>query len=423
MSSTAKGRGLLKATSLLWIGLSAVVLAYVLVWLLGPGGAGDLPPVFASQYLDPAVLERAEDFRSESRMLSIISTVLGLIVLAILALYRGPVIRRPFDWLARRPILGAAAAGAAISVLLTLVRFPIDLISFNLSREYGLITQDHSGWLVDLLMGTLIAAALAALGAAIAMWLWRRLKERFWIAGSAIVIVYVVLFVWLWPVVISPLFNSFKTLPEGPVRQEVIRLADVAGVDVGQVYVVDASRRSSTLNAYVNGIGSSKRVVIYDNAINELSEPELSALLAHELSHVSEHDLYRGLAFAILVIPLGVLFVQVATTALVRRREGEHDDLGTPIVIPALALMIALTTMVLSVPGNLLSREIEARADRSAIELTGDPAGLVALQVRLAESNLSDPDPPGIYQYVFGTHPTTLERIAAAEALNSRKTQ
>jgi len=197
----------------------------------------------------------------------------------------------------------------------------------------------------------------------------------------------------------------------------VIQLADRAGVDVGEVYEVDASRRSSTLNAYVNGIGSSKRVVIYDNAINDLNDQELSALIAHELGHVESNDLYRGLGFAILVIPLGVLFVQVGTMTLIRRR---GDDPAGPAIVPALALMVAVATLVLSVPGNMLSRNIETRADRFSFELTGESSGMIGLQEKLAESNLTDPDPPGIYQFLFGTHPATLERIAAAEQFRTR---
>ncbi|MBK5233612.1 MAG: M48 family metallopeptidase [Thermoleophilia bacterium] len=412
MSAERKGRDFLTVGSLLWIAAAAVLLAFLLAWLLGPGGGIDAPQVDAAKYLDHDLIERAGEYRSESRLLAITSMLLGLIVLAGLAVYRGRFIRSTFDRLGRWPIIGAAAAGAGITALLALVRFPLDLIQFNHGRDYGLITQDFSGWLSDLLLGTLIGLLMEAAGAALAMWLWRRFRQRFWIAGSIFVIAYAVLFTWLWPVVISPLFNTFEPLPEGPVRQEVIRLADRAGVEVGQVYEVDASRRSSTLNAYVNGLGSSKRVVIYDNAIDQLSDAELSALIAHELSHVESNDLYRGLAFAILVIPLGVLFVQVATTALARRR---GDDLRGPAIIPALALTISLATMVLSIPGNLLSREIEAGADRSAMELTGNPDGLIGLQVRLAESNLTDPDPPGVYQYLFGSHPTTVERISAAE--------
>ena len=414
MSAERKGRDFLTEGSLPLIAIGAVLFAFLLAWVLGPGGGIDATQVDPRRFLDPDLIDRARDFRSGSRLLAIASMLVGLVVLAVLALWRPPFLRSAFERLGRRPIIGAAAVGAGITLLLAIVRFPLDLIAFNRGRDYGLVTQDFSGWMSDLLIGTLIGILLAAAGAALAMFLWRRFKRWFWIAGSVLVITYAVLFTWLWPVVISPLFNSFQTLPDGPVRQKVIRLADKAGVEVGNVYEVDASRRSSTLNAYVNGIGSSKRVVIYDNAINQLSDAELSSLLAHELSHVESNDLYRGLAFAILVIPLGVIFVQVATTALARRR---GDDLRGPAIIPALALMIALATMVLSVPGNVLSRDIEAHADRSAMELTGNPDGLIGLQVRLAESNLTDPDPPGIYQYLFGTHPTTVERISAAEAV------
>ncbi len=414
MSAERKGRDFLTAGSLPWITGAGVLFAFLLAWLLGPGGGIDAPQGDAARFLDSDLIERARDYRSESRLLAVASMLLGLVVLAGLAFWRGRLLGNAFERLDRRPIIGAAMAGAGINLLLALVRFPLDLVRFHHGQDYGLITQDFSGWLGDLLVGTLIGLLLAAAGAALAMWLWRRFRQRFWIAGSILAVLYAMLFTWLWPVVVSPLFNTFEPLPEGPVRQEVIRLADRAGVEVGQVYEVDASRRSSTLNAYVNGIGSSKRVVIYDNAINRLSDAELSALIAHELSHVESNDLYRGLAFAILVIPLGVIFVQVATTALVRRR---GDNLRGPAIIPALALTVSLATMVLSVPGNVLSREIEVHADRSAMELTGNPDGLIGLQVRLAESNLTDPDPPGVYQYLFGTHPTTVQRISAAEAV------
>ncbi len=417
MSTERKGTDFPAGGSLLWIAAAAVLLAFILTWLLGPGSGIDGPQVDPSNFFDRNLLERAGDYRSEGRLIAVASMLLGLAVLAVLAIWRPPFLRSVFEKLGRRPITGAAATGAGITVLLALVRFPLDLIQLNRGRDYGLITQDFSGWLSDLLVGTLIGLVLAAAGAALAMWLWRRFRQRFWAAGSVLAIAYAVLFTWLWPVVVSPLFNSFQTLPDGPVRQEVIRLADRAGVEVGNVYEVDASRRSSTLNAYVNGLGSSKRVVIYDNAINQLSDAELSALIAHELSHVESNDLYRGLAFAILVIPLGVLFVQLATTALVRRR---GDDPGGPAIIPALALTVSLATMALSVPGNVLSREIEAHADRSAMELTGNPDGLIGLQVRLAKSNLTDPDPPAVYQYLFGTHPTAVQRISTAEAVKAQ---
>jgi STE24 endopeptidase len=303
-------------------------------------------------------------------------------------------------------------SGASISVLLALAGLPLGLAAFDLGRDYGLITQGAGGWLGDLALSTLISCLLAGLGALVAMWLWRRFGGRFWIAASVLAVGWTVLSVWLWPVVVSPLFNDYEELPPGPVRTEVLDLAERAGVEVGEVYEVDASRRSSTLNASVTGIGSSKRVVIYDNAIRRLSEAELAALIAHELGHVESRDVYRGLGFAVLVIPPGVLFVQLATRLLVRRRGDDEDGPG---VIPAIALAAAVVTLVLSVPGNLLSRGIESRADTFAVGLTGNPDGMVGLQREFARANLTDPDPPGIFQYLFGTHPAIMERISAAK--------
>ncbi|MBK8295532.1 MAG: hypothetical protein IPK93_12575 [Solirubrobacterales bacterium] len=218
MSAERKGRDFLAGGSLLWIAAAAVVLAFILVWLLGPGGGIDDPQVDPGKFFDQDLLERAGDYRSEGRLIAIASMVLGLAVLAVLAIWRPPLLRSVFERLGRRPVMGAAVTGAGITVLLALVRFPLDLIQFNRGRDYGLITQDFSGWLSDLLIGTLIGLVLAAAGAALAMWLWRRFRQRFWIAGSVLAIAYAVIFTWLWPVVVSPLFNSFQTLPDGPVR-------------------------------------------------------------------------------------------------------------------------------------------------------------------------------------------------------------
>jgi STE24 endopeptidase len=227
------------------------------------------------------------------------------------------------------------------------------------------------------------------------------------VVGAAVV------FTWLAPVVLAPVFNRFEPLPPGRVRSEVLDLGRRAEVKIGQVYRVDASRRSTAINAYVDGLGSTKRVVLYDNTIRELSPAELRSVIAHELGHVKGDDISRGLLFVLLVAPLGVLFAQLAAEALARR---SGDDPRSPAALPALALTVALAAFVLGVPGNRLSRAIEARADTFALELTHDPRAFIGLQQRLAIANLSDPEPPGALQAVFGTHPTTMERIGSAVA-------
>lgn len=345
-------------------------------------------------------------------MIGVGSLLVQFGLLALLAFWRGAAMRRLLDRLSRRPLVGSMLAGAGIALLLSVAGLPLDLAAWQLGRDYGLISQGLSSRLVDWLMGTAIAMVPAAIGALIAMALWRWLKGRFWIAGTVLIAFWAIVTTWLWPVVVAPLFNDFEPLPDGPARTEVLRLADRAGVEVGEVYVVDASRRSSTVNAYVNGIGSSKRVVIYDNAIRDLGPAQFEALIGHELGHVKASDLRRGILFALLVIPLGVLFVQLATTSVMRRN---GDDPQGPAMIAVLALMVTLTLFVLQIPGNALSRDVEAKADRYSIALTGKPQGIVNLQVGLAKANLSDVDPPSVWQFLFGTHPTTFDRIAIAE--------
>ena len=301
--------------------------------------------------------------------------------------------------------------GAGIALTLAVAGLPLGAVAQSRARDVGLSTQTFASWLGDQARSAGIAALLAALGGAATVALVRDLDRRFWIGGTVLVVAGAVVFIWLAPVLLAPIFNRFEPLPDGRTRSEVLALADRAGVNVGQVYRVDASRRSTALNAYVDGIGTTKRVVIYDNALRELRPGELNSVVAHELAHVKGDDILRGLAFVALVAPLGVLFVQLSAQVLTRR---SGDDIRTPAGLPALALSAAAVALVLGIPGNQLSRAVESRADAFALELTREPGAFVDLQKRLAITNVADPSPPGFLQFVFGTHPTTMQRIGAA---------
>jgi STE24 endopeptidase len=267
---------------------------------------------------------------------------------------------------------------------------------------------------VDVAKSTAIGAALAGIGAALLMALVRRFGSRWWVPGIAGVVAISAVFSWLAPVVLAPLFNRFEALPEGSrARSEVLELARRAGVDVGEVYRVDASRRSTALNAYVTGLGPTKRVVIYDTLLDEAERPELRSVVAHELGHVRHDDILRGLAFVALVTPLGLLFVRELVGALTDR---SGIDPRSPAALPAYAVAIAVAGFILGVPGNQLSRKVEASADQFSLETTDDPKALIALQQQLAEVNVSDPDPPDWAEFLFGTHPPAIERIGAAVA-------
>jgi STE24 endopeptidase len=395
--------------------LVAVAAAGAATFLLRPrSGVIEPAPVDVEAYFTTFQLDRADDFRSVQRLLGIGGLALGTGTLALLA-WRPP--RGLFERLGQRPLLGAAAAGAGISVLLVVVGLPIDAWQRSRSLDVGLATQSWSDWAADVVKSTAIDAAFAAAGGLLALVLIRRFRRNWWAPAAAVIVAFGVITIWLWPIVIDPIFNDFEPLRPGPVRQDVLELAREAGVDVGEVYRVDASRRTTAANAYVGGLGHTKRVVLYDNLISGFPRDEVRLVVAHELGHQKHNDLPHGLLWLALVTPAGTYLAQRLAESFARRYGLADPDVKPgPIVLPAVALSITLVSLLLGSASNVLSRQVEARADAFALDLTQDPAAFVQFERRIALRNIIDPDPPGLTQLLFGTHPTTIERIGMGEA-------
>jgi STE24 endopeptidase len=393
----------------------AVVSAAAATFLLRPrNGIIDPAAVDAKSYFTAFQLDRAEDFRSVQRLIGVGGLVLGTGTLALLA-WRPP--RHAIERITRRPILGAAVAGAGISLLLVAVGLPLSAWDHKRAVDVGLSTQNWADWFGDLGKSAAIGAGFAAIGAAVGLALVRRFRRNWWAPGALVVVAFGVITIWLFPVVIDPIFNDFKKLPPGQTRSDVLELAKKAGVDVGQVYRVDASRRTTAANAYVNGLGHSKRVVLYDNLITGFPRDQIRLVVAHELGHQKHNDVLRGLAWLALVAPAGTYLTQRLAEAFGRRQGlGDPGDKPGPAALPAIALAIAIASFGFTAASNVLSREVEASADAFSLRLTNDPGSFIQFEQRLAVHNISDPDPPNVWQVLFGTHPTTLQRIGIGEA-------
>ena len=405
-------------SSSIWVRLgvtavAAVVVAEAAAWLLRPRDIEQPVSIDENAYFSHAELTKARDFASGQRLILVGSLVAEGALLIVLATGRPAAARRMLERLGDRPVLGGAAAAAGLSVAVAVVTIPFGIWAHERSVDVGLSTQSIGGWLSDWGKGTAIGAVLAGLIGTFALWLMRRFGSRWWIPGSIGVVLGAALITWIAPVVIAPLFNKFDELPPGQARSDVLQLARKAGVDVGHVYEVDASKRTTAINAYVNGLGSSKQVVLYDTLVHDLNQGERRAVVAHELGHVHGNDIQRGLLFVALVTPLSLVFVSLMAGGIAKRRGAEP---GTPVFLPAFALAIAATSFVIGIAGNQLSRSVEARADTFSLQLTNDPRGMIELQQQLADRNLSDPNPPGLFTFLFGTHPSATDRIGSAVA-------
>jgi STE24 endopeptidase len=314
-----------------------------------------------------------------------------------------------------RPVIGGAVVGASLSTAIALAPLPLAAISRRRAMAVGLVTQSWRGWALDIVKANAIGAGLAAAGGGLIVAVTRRYPRGWWLPASAGSVGVGALFAALAPVLIAPIFNDFTPLPEGETRRDVLELAAAAGVTVGEVYSVDASRRTTAANAYVTGLGPTKRVVLFDTLLSRYSRDEVRVVVAHELAHVRHRDVLRGMAYAAIVAAPAALAVQRLSWTLSAER-------GTPGAVPALALAAALVAGPTGVLGNRLSRALERRADAYSLELSKAPEAFVAFERRIAVQNVADLRPPRIVTALLATHPPTAERIGAAVAWSSLHT-
>lgn len=394
--------------------VGALLVAEGAVWLLRPEKPIEPAAVPESRYFSASELERARDYAGGQRLLALGALAVQGAVL-VLAVARPP--RRAVRLAERashgHDLVAGALVGAGLVAAVELAPLPLRALARQRSLDVGLATQAWDSWASDVVKELGIGMVFAAAGAALFLALMRRFPRRWWVGATASVIAIEVLIVWLGPVVLAPLFNRYTELPPGRTRSDVMALAHKANVDVGHVFEVDASRRTRGANAFVTGLGHTKRVVLYDTLIERFTPEQVRLVVAHELGHVRNHDLRRGMLWVAIAAPAGMYLVMLLT----RRWSARARTVpGAPASLPALALALALVTFGGTVVSNQLSRRVEARADDYSLQLTAEPREFIAMERRLALVNLSDPDPPATLRWLFGTHPSTMERIGAGVA-------
>ncbi len=394
-----------------------LVLAVLYVpWSWVPGG--DVVRVPAGDVFTPEQIERAETYSSLQRHLGWAGLAVSLLVALGLGLTElgarlAGHVRGPW-WLRAGQVTLAVLALGALATL------PLDLAVRSNALDYGLTTQSLGGWARDRVVALLVAWVFAAALVLVVLGSARRSPRRWPLWAGLVGATLTVLGSWVYPLTVEPLFNSFTPLPDGPLRSQILSLARTERVPVSDVLVADASRRTTTLNAYVSGFGSTRRVVLYDNLVSEVPQRETLAVVAHELGHARHHDVLLGTTFgaAGAVLGAGVLGLVLSRRRLLARARAGGPD--RPEVVALLLALAAVGSLVASPVQNVVSRAVEARADRASLEATGDYVGFERLQARLATRSLSDPTPPAWTQFWFGSHPTTLERIGLAKALQDR---
>jgi len=386
----------------------AVVAALFIPWHPVPGGTPS--PVSPRDVFTPEQIARANAYTDPARHLGWASLAVSLLVTVVLGFTSlGPRLvglLRGWWWVR---VLQAVLALALIGRLVTL---PFAIVGHHRSLDYGLSNEAWGPWAVDLAKNLVLSVVVSTLLLLVLMGCARRWR-RAWPAVAGVILGALVMVAsFVYPVLVEPAFNHFTPLQDGPLRSDILRLADEEGVHLDDVLVADASRRTTTLNAYVSGYGSTRRVVLYDNVVRDLPRAQILAIVAHELGHARHDDVLVGSVLAALGTAAGIGLLGLVLP-VVRRREGALRD---PSSVPLVIALVAIGTLLSSPINNGLSRLIETRADVDSLQTTRDPRAFITMQKELALHSLSD-QPPAWSQFWFGSHPTTLVRIAIAEQL------
>lgn len=319
------------------------------------------------------------------------------------------------------PLRGAAVAGA-VAVITAVIGMPLGFVrGYAIQKAWHLSTQDLQGWTVDQAKGiglSIVFAAIAA-GAFFAVVRWQ--PRWWWLWGAGAFTALTAIMVFLFPVVIAPLFNRFTPLDDSALVSRIESIAKDVGVKVDEVLVADASKRSTEENAYVSGLGATKQVVLYDTLLEGNPDDQTLFVVAHELGHQRENHVVKGLAISALglLAGFGVLAWLVGSGRLLRW--ALVDDITDLRVLPALLLFALVAEVVVLPAQNAVSRAFESQADHIAFEAIDDPAPAVAAFRRLAISNIADLDPPSPVVWFFYSHPPIADRIEAARAVGAAK--
>lgn len=386
-------------------GTAFVLLAWWLVpWDPVPGGPAE--PVRAEDYFSAEHIARAEQYSQWARTWSYSSLTVSILV----ACYLG-FSRRGRSWAQRAPgpwWVQVVVLVSAVELARRVVTLPFGIAFEQQRRDYGLSTRSWTGYAADVVRNEVLGILVASIALLVVIGLARRLPRAWPVVAGLLVAALVVLGSFVYPVVVEPAFNSFEPLEDGPLRQGIVELADEEGVEIGEVLVADASRRTSTLNAYVSGFGASRRVVLYDTLVEDLPTDQALSVVAHELAHAKHNDVWVGTALGATGALAGVGLLAAAVGGL--RRPG-WAVAGEATAVPFAVALVAVGGLVASPIHNGISRQVEARADAEALRMSAAPGAFVELQVRLAERSYADPTPPAVTHWWFASHPYVLERL------------
>lgn len=376
-----------------------------------------------SYTLPPELYKKARDYSRINYQLYFLESLYGLLVLWIIL--RGGIgtgLRNVAERASRKPILQAIVFAPLLVGVIGVLQLPIDMYGHHVSLAYGISVQRWGSWFWDWTKGELLAFLLWIVLVVILFAAIRRSPRMWWMHFWVATLPIILILVFLQPLVVDPLFHKFEPLAEGdaPLVAALERVVERAKMQIPpeRMFLMVASEKTNGLNAYVTGLGASKRVVVYDTTIQKMTTPQTAYVFGHEMGHYVLHHIWKGMVFgALLAFAFFYITFQLARWLL--RKHGAAwklrgmDDLAA---LPLLLLLISILVFAGTPIFSGYSRHLEHQADQYGLEVThgvnpdASQTAAQAFQV-LGEQDLSDPDPPKFVKFWLYDHPSIGDRI------------
>ena len=305
-----------------------------------------------------------------------------------------------------------------LSVASTVLDIPFDYYAtFRIEEKYGFNKTTRRVYWLDAVKELFLSLVLGGVLLALVVWFYTWAGTYFWLYAWGAVTLFSVFMAMFYSQLIVPLFNKQTPLQEGSLRDKIQNFAEKVGFKLDNIYVIDGSKRSTKANAYFTGLGPKKRVVLYDTLIDELTEEEIVAVLAHEVGHYKNRHTLRSMVVS--VIQMGVLFwlfsLCVNNAALSEALGGDRAYFQLGLI--AFAILYSPVNLILGIGMNVWSRSNEYEADAFAARYyEGDY--LVSGLKKISVKSLSNLTPHPLYEYIYYSHPSLLKRIDAIKRIH-----
>ncbi|MGQ0586273.1 MAG: M48 family metallopeptidase [Gammaproteobacteria bacterium] len=313
------------------------------------------------------------------------------------------------------PITQSMAYAPLYILAATVLDFPLSWYSgFFREHQYELSTQTFGAWLGDEAKGLLIALIVGTLLIMALYAVFRRTGRAWWLWGSGVAMVFLIIGAMIYPVWIAPMFNDYKPLPAGPLRDNILSIARATGVPAEEVYWFDASRQTTRISANVAGFGATTRIALNDNLLNRSAPESIESVMGHELGHYVLNHVYEGLIYSAVVFVLAFAAVAWGFTRAVERwgQRWGVSGITDPAGVPLLGVLFSIVFFLLTPVNNNITRTNEIEADRFGIATSGQPDGFAAVAMQLSEYRKIS---PGYWEEIlFYTHPSGENRVRAA---------